>query len=45
MVDRTVLQVDQTKPAYQSILWHQRERSANSNLDCNLRLPDGGLSQ
>ena len=43
--DRTVLQVDQTKPAHQSIFRDNRERRANSNLDRNLRLLDGGLSQ
>ena len=40
MEDRVVLQMDQTAPANQSILWHFRERCQNANLDCCQHLLD-----
>jgi len=36
-----VLQVDQAEPADQGILWHQRERREDPNLDCGNRVPAG----
>ena len=36
--DRTVFQMDQTTPAYQSIFRHIRKRRQNSNLDCDIHL-------
>ena len=38
----TVLQMDQTAPADQGFLRHQRERGKNSNLDCGIRVCAGG---
>src|SRR2546425_8919363 len=42
---RTVLQMDQTASAHQSLLRHQPERRAHPNLDRDFGLPAGGDSQ
>jgi len=42
LAGRTLLQVDQAAPADQGLLWHQRERSEDANLDCSLGLRPGG---
>jgi hypothetical protein len=42
LADRTLLQMDQATPSYQSFLWHQRKRRQNTNLDCGVRLPTRG---
>lgn len=34
MAGRTLLQMDQTKPAHQKFLWHIRKCGENTNLDC-----------
>ena len=41
LASRIVLQVDQATPANQEILWHQRERSEDPDLDCHLDLRAG----
>jgi hypothetical protein len=38
MVDRDLLQVDQTKPAHQEFLRHIRKCGENTNLDCRVCL-------
>ena len=38
LADRTVLQMDQTAPSYQAILWHVGKCSENSNLDRSFRV-------
>ena len=40
-----VLQVDQTAPAYQTLLRHFRERCAGTNVDSHQRLRPGGNHQ
>jgi len=41
----TVLQMDQTAPAHQSLFWHIRERRENSSMNRNLGLCVGGASK
>ena len=41
----TVLQMDQTTPAYQSILRYYRERGEDTDMDCNLGLCAGSNNQ
>jgi hypothetical protein len=38
LASRVVFQVDQTAPAYQGILWHNRKRSQDANMDCHRHL-------
>ena len=45
LANRTVFQMDQAIPSYQTILWHFRERRQNSNLDCYQRLCARGHCQ
>ena len=45
LADRNFLQMDQAVPANQNILWHNRERGEDSNLDCHQRLCFGGNCQ
>ncbi len=40
-----ILQVDQTTPPYQGLLWHLRQRRQNSALDCGVRICPGGHSE
>ena len=42
LADRTVFQVDQTTPAHQVVLRHQRKRGQNTNLDRRGNLPARG---
>jgi len=45
MADRTVLQMDQTAPENQGLLWHFGECRKNPNMDCHLRVCSGSYSQ
>ncbi len=35
---RIVFQMDKATPAHQDVLWHQRERGQDANLDCGIAL-------
>jgi hypothetical protein len=43
--DRIILQMDQAASSNQSLLWHDRERRQNPDLDCHHRLCAGGNRQ
>ena len=45
MAGRAVLQVDQTTPAYQVLLWHFRECRQKLDLDCHLSVCARGNHQ
>src|SRR5271157_575500 len=45
MADRTVLQMDQTAPEDQGLLWHLGECRKDPNMDCYLRVCSGSYSQ
>ena len=45
MADRTVLQMDQTAPENQGLLWHLGECRKDPNMDCHLRVCSGSYSQ
>ena len=38
LAGRIVFQMDQAAPAHQDVLWHQRERGQDANLDRSLHL-------
>jgi hypothetical protein len=42
LADRIIFQMDQAAPSHQSVLWHQRERSEDSDLNRSLDLCAGG---
>lgn len=39
LVNRTLFKRDQAAPAYQGLLWNQRECGQNTYMDCHLCLP------
>jgi hypothetical protein len=44
-ISRAVLQMDQTAPTNQSVLWHQRERAEDSNMDRHFCMRSRGHCQ